>query len=96
MRVPAARPACVKEVTFQMLLRAHTYVRVAIGDLRSRMHERFVELTRNEVGATAAEYALLVALIAVAIVVGANLLGTEINDRLTDTSVCIDTAPAAC
>jgi pilus assembly protein Flp/PilA len=79
-----------------MLLRTHTFVRVAIGSLRSRTHERLVELTRNEVGATAAEYALLVALIAVAIVVGANLLGTAVDARLTDTASCIDTAPAVC
>ena len=36
----------------------------------------------NEEGATAAEYALLVALIAVAIIVGARALGVSINDKL--------------
>jgi Flp pilus assembly pilin Flp len=90
-----ARPACVKEVTFQMLLRAHTYVRVAIGDLRSRMHDRLVEITRSEVGATAAEYALLVSLIAIVLVVGAFALGTAVNDRLNNTADCIDTASGA-
>ena len=90
-----ARLVRVKEVTFQMLLRPHTYVRVAIGDLRSRMHDRLVELTRSEVGATAAEYALLVALIAVVLVAGAFLLGTNINNRLNDTGECIAGAPAA-
>jgi Flp pilus assembly pilin Flp len=79
----------------QMLLRAHTYVRVAIGDLRSRMHDRLVDLTRSEVGATAAEYALLVSLIAVVLVAGAFLLGNAINDRLDATADCIDAAPAA-
>jgi pilus assembly protein Flp/PilA len=78
-----------------MLLRAHTYVRVAIGDLRSRMHDRLVDLTRSEVGATAAEYALLVSLIAVVLVAGAFILGNAINDRLTDTGDCINNAPAA-
>jgi Flp pilus assembly pilin Flp len=76
----------------QMLLQAHTYVRVAIGDLRSRLRVRLVELTRSEVGATAAEYALLVSLIAIVLVVGAFLLGTAINNRLTDTATCVDTA----
>jgi pilus assembly protein Flp/PilA len=71
-------------------------MRVAIGDLRSRMHDRLADLTRSETGATAAEYALLVALIAVAIVVGANLLGQAVNNRLTNTSTCIDSAPAVC
>jgi pilus assembly protein Flp/PilA len=45
------------------------------------MQNRLYEL-RNEEGATAAEYALLVALIAVAIIVGARALGTSINDKL--------------
>ena len=79
-----------------MLLRAHTYVRVTVGSFRSLVRDRFLELTHSETGATAAEYALLVALIAVAIVVGANLLGVSINTRLTDTSTCIDNAPAVC
>lgn len=77
-----------------MLLRAHTYVRVAIGDLRSRMHDRLVDLTRSETGATAAEYALLVSLIAVVLVVGAFFLGTQINNRLNSTGTCIASAPS--
>ena len=75
-----------------MLLQAYTFVRVSAGDFRSRVHGRFVELTHSETGATAAEYALLVSLVAIVIVVGAFLLGTAINDRLTDTATCIDTA----
>jgi len=76
----------------QMLLQAHTFVRVAIGDLRSRMHVRLVELVRSETGATAAEYALLVSLIAIVLVVGAFALGTAVNNRLNETAVCVDTA----
>ena len=75
-----------------MLLRAHTYVRVAIGDLRSRMHDRLVDLTRSEVGATAAEYALLVSLIAIVLVVGAFALGNAIDGRLQETADCIENA----
>jgi Flp pilus assembly pilin Flp len=75
-----------------MLLQAYTFVRVSAGDFRSRVHNGFVELTHSETGATAAEYALLVSLVAIVIVVGAFLLGTAINDRLTDTATCIDTA----
>ena len=90
------RPACLREGgDIQMLLQAHTFVRVAIGDLRSRMHVRLVELTRSEVGATAAEYALLVSLIAVVLVAGAFLLGTAINTRLDNVSDCIDSATGA-
>ena len=77
-----------------MLLQAYTFVRVTGGDFRSRVHDRFVELTHSEVGATAAEYALLVSLIAIVIVVGAFLLGNAINDRLTSTGDCVNQAPA--
>lgn len=80
-----------------MLLQAYTFVRVTGGDFRSRLHDRFVELTHSETGATAAEYALLVSLIAVALVLGAYALGQSVNDKLTDTSTCIDTGgPAPC
>ena len=78
-----------------MLLQAYTFVRVTGGDFRSRMHDRFVELMHNETGATAAEYALLVSLIAIVIVAGAFALGGAINDRLGDTATCVGGAPAA-
>lgn len=78
-----------------MLLAAYTHVHVAAAELRSRLHARFVELTKSEVGATAAEYALLVSLIAIVIVVGAFALGNAINDRLNDTADCIATASGA-
>jgi Flp pilus assembly pilin Flp len=78
-----------------MLLGAYTFVRVAAEDLRSRMHARIVELTHSEVGATAAEYALLVSLIAIVIVVGAYALGNAINDRLNNTAECIANATGA-
>jgi Flp pilus assembly pilin Flp len=80
-------------VKIYMLLQAYTFVRVTGGDFRSRLHDRFVELTRSETGATAAEYALLVSLIA--IVVGAFALGNAVNDRLQNTADCIDTASGA-
>jgi Flp pilus assembly pilin Flp len=84
-------------VKIYMLLQAYTFVRVTGGDFRSRVHDRFVELTHSEVGATAAEYALLVSLIAIVIVVGAFALGTAINDKLDATATCIETGgPAPC
>jgi Flp pilus assembly pilin Flp len=85
----------VKEVIIQMLLQAHTFVRVAIGDLRSRMRVGLVELLHSETGATAAEYALLVSLIAVVLVAGAFFLGGAINTRLNDVGTCVNGAPAA-
>lgn len=56
---------------------------------------RFV---REEEGVTAIEYGLLAALIAVAIIVGAYTLGTNLNDLFADIAACISTAPtsAAC
>jgi Flp pilus assembly pilin Flp len=74
-----------------MMLQAYTYLRVAAGELRSKMHERFTELAGNESGATAAEYALLVTLIAIVIIVGAFALGTSVNDRLQQTGDCVAT-----
>ena len=78
-----------------MLLQAYTFVRVTGGNFRSRAHDRFVELTHSEVGATAAEYALLVSLIAIIIVVGAFALGNAIDDRLNETADCIELATGA-
>jgi pilus assembly protein Flp/PilA len=77
-----------------MMLQAYTWTRVAASDLRSRMHDRFVELFRTETGATAAEYALLIALIAVAIIAGAAFLGTSVNDKLQETGDAVVNAPA--
>jgi len=79
-----------------MLLRSYAKVRVEWGDFRVRLHERLVEWAGSERGGVAAEYGLLVALIAVVIVVGASLLGIAINARLTTTATCVDTAPTAC
>ena len=69
-----------------MLLQAYVYARVAVGNVRSRLHSKLVHVTGDERGATAAEYALLVSLIAIAIIVGATALGQNINTRLDDTA----------
>ena len=45
----------------------------------SRIHTRIRKFTRDESGATAVEYALIVGLIAVAIIVAVTLLGTNIS-----------------
>ena len=41
---------------------------------------------RDERGATAIEYALLVALVALAIIVGLRTLGTDVNNKFTNIS----------
>ncbi len=43
-----------------------------------------IRLTREETGATAVEYGLIVGLIAVVIVVAVGLLGGTLNDLFTD------------
>jgi pilus assembly protein Flp/PilA len=51
---------------------------------------RFLEkFMRDESGATAAEYALLVAFIAVVIIAGASALGGSINSALSNVSTTI-------
>lgn len=44
---------------------------------------------REEEGSNASEYGLLAALIAVVIIAGAGLLGTELNDFFEDLGNCI-------
>jgi pilus assembly protein Flp/PilA len=49
-------------------------------------------IKNNNSGASAAEYALIIALVGVAIITGASLLGTSINNRLSNTATSITTA----
>jgi len=81
-----ARPTRMKEVNIRMMLEAYTFVRVAAGDLRRRMHERLTDLIGDETGATAAEYGVLVALIAAVIIVGAGMLGGSVDTKLQGVS----------
>lgn len=50
---------------------------------------------REEDGVTAIEYGLIAALVAVAIVVGAGLLGTALNGLFTRLGACMATPTAA-
>lgn len=55
--------------------------------LYTRMQSGWVHLTRrlrDETGAVATEYALLMVLIALALIVGATALGIAINDKLQE------------
>jgi Flp pilus assembly pilin Flp len=76
-----------------MLLRSYTRAQVAWADLRANLRDRFTEMAGSERGGVAAEYALLVSLIAIVIVVGAFALGNAINDRLNTTANCVNAAP---
>lgn len=46
-------------------------------------------LKNSKSGASAAEYALIIALVGVAIIGGATILGTNINNRLSGTAATI-------
>ncbi len=48
----------------------------------------------DEEGAAAAEYALLLAIIAAGLAVAAGTLGTAISDAMNNASTCIDDGPA--
>ena len=60
-----------------------------MNNLVNRLHSQLYLLKADKSGATAAEYALLISLIAVAIIVGAGLLGTAINTKLTGVATSI-------
>jgi pilus assembly protein Flp/PilA len=55
----------------------------------SKLVARFV---KDESGATAIEYGLIAALIAVAIIVGAGALGTAINDKFNNIADRVEAA----
>lgn len=50
------------------------------------MLKRIINFLKDEEGSNAAEYALLVSLIAVAIMAGAYALGQAVNNKLDDTA----------
>ena len=77
-----------------MFLRTFVMAQSGWSAFRANLRERLVDLAGSETGGVAAEYALLIALIAVVIVVGAFALGNAINDRLQSTADCVGGAPA--
>jgi len=77
-----------------MLLRTFIWAQVGYTEFRGSLRTRLVDMAGSERGGVAAEYALLIALIAVVIVVGAAALGIAINNRLNDTATCVGGAPA--
>jgi pilus assembly protein Flp/PilA len=56
------------------------------------MSKLFANFVKDESGATAIEYGLIAALIALAIVVGAGALGNALNDQFTNISVALNKA----
>jgi pilus assembly protein Flp/PilA len=51
---------------------------------------------KDESGATAIEYGLIAALIALAIMVGAGALGNAINNKFDDIADCLDSGASTC
>ncbi len=59
------------------------------------MIQKIMMFLRDEEGSNAAEYGLLLALIAIVIIIGAAALGTAVNDKLSQAAVNVTNAPAA-
>lgn len=60
------------------------------------MFEMLKKFVRDEEGVTAIEYGLIAALIAVAIIAGAGLVGTELGTLFTNIGNCLTTPSATC
>jgi pilus assembly protein Flp/PilA len=56
------------------------------------MSKLFARFLKNESGATAIEYGLIAALIAVAIIVGATAVGTNLNTKFNDIATKVSSA----
>ncbi len=54
------------------------------------LKNRIVKAVRDTRAATMAEYAILVAVIAIVVIVGARSLGTSVNSRMTNTAGAIN------
>jgi Flp pilus assembly pilin Flp len=65
------------------MLQAYTWFKVTLSELPLR---DFVAKVRREDGGVAAEYAILITLIALVIVAGATALGVAINNTLNKAS----------
>jgi len=55
----------------------------------------FIKMIRDDRGAAAAEYALILAIVGAAIAVAAVLLGGAISNAMNNATDCINTPPAA-
>ena len=59
------------------------------------MSKLFARFAKDESGATAIEYGLIAALIALAVIGGARLVGQEVGNTFNDVAECLQN-PAAC
>ncbi len=59
------------------------------------MIERIKTFLKDEEGSNAAEYGLLLALIAIVIIIGAAALGTAVNEKLSQAAGNVTNAPTS-
>lgn len=59
------------------------------------MTKFFNDFIRNEAGAAAAEYALILAIVGAGIAVAAGVLGTSVSNAMTRTAATVDGVNAA-
>ena len=57
------------------------------------MQNLFTRFIEDESGATAIEYGLIAALIAVGMIAGAKVVGEKVNAKFVEVGTAIDTAP---
>jgi pilus assembly protein Flp/PilA len=57
------------------------------------MSKLIARFAKDESGATAIEYGLIAALVAVAIIVGAGMLGNELNNKFSGIANAVKAAP---
>jgi pilus assembly protein Flp/PilA len=60
------------------------------------MITRFINMLRNTRGASAAEYALILAIVGAAIAAAAIFLGTEVAEAINEAGSCISSDGATC
>lgn len=63
---------------------------------RNGMMKTFIRMLKDESGASAAEYALILAIVGAAIAVAAILLGDTIANAMNSASTCISTQGSVC
>ena len=56
----------------------------------------FIQMLKNDSGASAAEYALIIAIVGAAIAFAAIFLGTQISTAVNDAGTCISTNGQTC
>jgi pilus assembly protein Flp/PilA len=61
-----------------------------------KLVRRIALLRKRDDGASAVEYGLLIALIAVVVSAGAFALGGALNTLFSDTATCVSSTPGAC